>query len=109
VVLALQQQQCYQCSCMPWGIPDLHQPQTSCFASLHCNGAFMQTAAEHCSCLRCSFFIDGLLHGCAAAAAVAAVCVSPPILMCFMASGLTSGMTRGTPSVMRKAEELSTT
>lgn len=32
-----------------------------------------------------------------------------PAFMPFIASGLISGMTRGTPSVMRKAEELSTT
>ena len=32
-----------------------------------------------------------------------------PNLMCDMAPGLTSGMTRGTPSVMRNAELLSTT
>lgn len=33
----------------------------------------------------------------------------PPISTCFMASGFTSGITRGTPSVMRNALELSTT
>lgn len=32
-----------------------------------------------------------------------------PYLMPFMASGFTSGMTRGTPSVILKAELLSTT